>query len=347
MHYIRKILRITLISLAAVCVFAADIPPQPWTILNTGIDTNLRGLSVKCEKNKACVLWVSGSNGVVLRSIDDGKTWKQLAVPDARDLDFRDVEAFDANTAYLMSSGDGQKSRIYKTTDGGASWKLQYSDPRPSFFLDSLACDSPTYCVAISDPVDGKFPIIATNDGEHWTELAPDAMPAALPQEGAFAASGTVITFCQHKIFFATGGPAARIFRSSDSGHLWKVVNTPIVSGNASSGIFSVACYSHSDLVTVGGDYKNPESSTNAAAYSSDRGITWQLAQMQPGGFRSAVAWMSGKDLIAVGPNGADISHDKGMHWSRINSTNLNAIVYAGERAWAAGPKGTVVVLSN
>ena len=343
----RRFSQTLVILFAAICALAADSAPQPWAVLTSGVDTNLRGLSVKCEKNKACVVWASGSNGVVLRSIDDGKSWKQLTVPDGRDLDFRDVEAFDANTAYLMSSGDGQKSRIYKTIDGGTNWKLQYSDPRPSFFLDSLACGSPIHCVGVSDPIDSKFPIIATNDGEHWAELPGDGMPAAIPQEGAFAASGTEIAFCQHKIFFITGGPAAREFHSNDSGQSWRVVNTPIISGNASSGIFSVACNSHGDFVVVGGDYKNPESSAKAAACSSDSSEIWQLAQAELGGFRSAVAWMSDKDLIAVGPTGSDTSHDKGLHWNRINTTNLNAVAFAGNRAWAAGPKGTVAVLKK
>ena len=343
----RRILPILVIHFVAISVLAADAAPKQWTTLTSGLDSNLRGLSVRCEKNKTCVIWASGSNGVVLRSIDNGKTWKQVTVPDARDLDFRDVEAFGANTAYLMSIGEDQKSRIYKTTDGGASWELQYSDPRPKFFLDSLACGSPTHCFAVGDPIDGKFVILSTDDGSHWKELPHNLLPAALPQEGAFAASGTVIALCRGQIRIATGGPAARVFDSKDGGRSWNVANTPVVSGNASSGIFSIACNSHNDLVVVGGDYKNPESFVKAAAYSSDSGKTWQLAQTQPSGFRSAVAWMSAKDLIAVGPNGTDLSHDKGMHWDRLNSTNLNAVTFAGSRVWAAGPKGTVVLLGR
>lgn len=341
----RRILQIAALFVTTFA-FAAENVPQPWTILASGLDTNLRGLSVKCEKSASCVIWASGSNGVVLHSIDDGKTWKQIAVPDARDLDFRDVEAFGANTAYLMSIGEDQKSRIYKTTDGGSNWELQYSDPRPKFFLDSLACDSLTHCFAVGDPIDGKFVVVATHDGQHWKELSHYLLPAALPQEGAFAASGTVITLCQSRILIATGGPAARILSSSDEGRTWKAVNTPIISGNASSGLFSIACNNHY-LVVAGGDYKNPDGVAKVAAYSSDLGTHWQLAQTQPSGFRSAVTWLSDDNLIAVGPNGTDISRDKGMHWSHLNSTNLNAVTFAGSHVWAAGPKGTVAVLSK
>jgi photosystem II stability/assembly factor-like uncharacterized protein len=216
-------------------LYFAPARPQ-WSVQTSGLDTNLRGVSVKCDKKQSCVIWASGSNGVILRSTNRGKSWKQVSVTGAADLDFRDI-------------GDGDKSRIYKTTDGGSNWKLQYSDKRPSFFLDSMACDSMSHCVAVSDPVEGKFPVLATDDGELWKELPRDNMPAALSQEGAFAASGTAITLCEDKIFFITGGPAARIFSSKDRGRSWTVVETPVVSGNPSSGIFSVACIGHENLV--------------------------------------------------------------------------------------------------
>jgi photosystem II stability/assembly factor-like uncharacterized protein len=141
-----------------------------------------------------------------------------------------------------MSSGDGEKSRIYKTIDRGLSWTLQYTDKRTGFFLDSLACESRTRCFALSDPVDGKFLILATTDGQHWKELPRDRMPAALPAEGAFAASGTSIALCGNDSYFGTGGPAARVFRSADRGRTWSVGDTPMAAGTASAGIFSIAC---------------------------------------------------------------------------------------------------------
>ena len=81
------------------------------------VDTaaSLRGLSVVNEK----VIWASGTGGTVLRTTDGGKAWKVMTVPGAEKLDFRDIEAFDASTAYILSIGNGESSRIYKTNDGG------------------------------------------------------------------------------------------------------------------------------------------------------------------------------------------------------------------------------------
>jgi photosystem II stability/assembly factor-like uncharacterized protein len=173
---------------------AADSGPW-WSQQPTGIDTNLRGVSVVmgvgAGQTPRYVVWASGSNGAVLRSIGGGKDFEQIKMPGAETLDFRDVEAFDEETVYVMSSGEGEKSRVYKTADGGKNW--QYSDRRTRFFLDALACAPRTHCVVLSDPVDGKSLVLSTSDGTHWRELPGGRMPPALSQEGAFAASGTAI----------------------------------------------------------------------------------------------------------------------------------------------------------
>jgi photosystem II stability/assembly factor-like uncharacterized protein len=327
-------------------LFGAAPKEQSWSILTSGLDTNLRGLSAAYFSDAAGVpspvIWASGSNGVILRSTDLGKTFKRLHVPGGEALDFRGIRAFDANTAYVMSIGEAGKSRIYKTADGGQNWTLQYADKRPAFFLDALVCLSVEECFALSDPVDGKFLLLHTTDGEHWNELPRDAMPAALTNEGAFAASGTSLAVRGKEIYFATGGPAARVFHSPDLGRTWTVAETPIVSGNASSGIFSIVCAKDA-VVVVGGDYKDPTRSVRTAAYSLDHGSTWHLASNEPSGFRSAVASLDGAFLVAVGPNGEDISSDQGVHWQHSASLNLNAIFALDERnVWAAGPNGTI-----
>lgn len=326
----------------------ADHAPL-WEIQTSGLDTNLRGVSVSFEPSGKhnYVVWASGSNGVILRSSDEGSPWKQLTVPSGGDLDFRDIKAFGADTAYIMSSGDGDKSRIYKTIDGGKTWKLQYSDKRPGFFLDSLACDSNAHCLALSDPVDGKFVVLITDDGENWKELPRDKMPAALPKEGAFAASGSSIAICDRgdNIYFGTGGgTAARVFHSGDRGRSWTATETPIAAGNASSGIFSVACGGFL-VVAVGGDYKEPANAKRVAAYSSDFGATWHLAEQQPGGYRSAVGEFGNGDFAAVGPNGTDISQQEPgetMHGQHTDHLNLNAVSFEGSDGWAVGPKGAI-----
>ena len=339
-------MRTLTLFLALAPFFALSVHSQTSPVQSTGFDSNFRGASVSKAHSGKYAMWVSGTKGTILRSLDDGRSWKELKVDGGADLDFRDVESFGEQTAYVMSSGDGEKYRIYKTTDGGKSWTLQFTDKRAGFFLDSLACDSQTHCFALSDPVDGKFLILSTNDGQHWKELPRDKMPAALPTEGSFAASGTSIAICNNDIYFGSGGPAARVFHSTDRGHSWTTSETPMASGNASSGIFSVACHGHS-LIAVGGDYREPAGTKKVAIYSTDSGATWHLAEQQPGGYRSAVAFLSGRRLMAVGTNGRDISDDAGIHWRRMDAINLNAFSFSGTRSCAVGPKGTVLTMGE
>ena len=337
-----------LVLMATLFASAGDSSGVSWTVQTSGLDTNLRGVSgAFLAGSDGVAVWASGSNGVILRSVDSGKTWKELHVAGGEALDFRSIQAFDTMTAYVMSSGDGDKSRIYKTTDGGATWRLQYTDKRAGFFLDALVCSGPESCFALSDPVDGKFVLLGTTDGEQWKQFPHDDMPAALPAEGAFAASGTCLSVWGADIYFATGGSAARLFHSHDSGKTWSVVETAIAHGNASSGIFSIGRISDT-VVVLGGDYKQPNRSEGTAAYSLDEGKTWKLAAQQPGGYRSALAWIDGSTAAAVGPNGEDVSEDGGVHWQHTDALDLNALVIVGYfEGWAVGPKGTIARMSN
>jgi photosystem II stability/assembly factor-like uncharacterized protein len=342
-----------LVVLAVVIFVHGASKDRPWWHVQTsGIDTNLRGVSIAefpgPDHVPVPVVWASGSNGVILQSTDVGKTWRRLRVPGGEMLDFRSIQARDATTAYVMSSGESDKSRIYKTIDGGANWKLQYTDKRKEFFLDALACVSEIECFAVGDPIDGKFVIVHTKDGQNWKQLPTDHMPAALPKEGAFAASGTCLAIYNDRdVYFVTGGPAARVFHSGDSGYTWAVSSTPIASGNDSSGIFSIAVWDKA-LVVVGGDYRDADRPYRVAAYSQDAGKTWTLAAQQPGGFRSAVAWIDGATLAAVGPNGEDISEDGGIDWKHTDSLSLNALAILDvSHGWAVGPKGAIAQMED
>jgi photosystem II stability/assembly factor-like uncharacterized protein len=330
-----------------------------WSVQTSAIDTNLRGVSAAyfgksmagqpgdVLQERHIAVWACGSNGVILTSTDLGKTWKRLHVAGGDSLDFRGIVALDARTALVMSSGEGEKSRIYKTTDGGATWKLEFAGKRPTFFLDAMVCKSE--CYALSDPVDGKFVLVATHHHKNWKELPSDGMPAALPGEGAFAASGTALAMDNEgDLYFGTGGgKAARVFHSSDFGKTWTATDTPIASGNASSGIFSVFALTDA-VVAVGGDYKNPSQADRVAAYSLDQGNTWRLSEQQPNGYRSAVVSIDGGMYATVGPTGEDISLDRGVHWSRTDSLDLNAaFVLDYYHVWAVGAKGTIARFNN
>jgi photosystem II stability/assembly factor-like uncharacterized protein len=297
------------------------------------------------------VAWASGERGTYARTIDGGRTWTVGNVPGAAELDFRDVDAFDANTAYLLSIGEGDKSRIYKTTDGGASWQLQFKSSRPAAFFDAMAFWDRDHGIAMSDPVDGRFLIIHTTDGGRtWRETPPSGMPPALSGEGGFAASGTCITVegKRRNVWFGTGGTSgARVFRSTDGGRTWSATTTPITHGK-SAGIFSVAFGDAMRGVIVGGDYTKEGESKQNAAVTRDGGRTWTLIDdARPSGYRSGVAYVRGAGsssafLVAVGPSGSDYSTDAGASWQSFSTEGFHTVSFAraGGAGWAAGEQG-------
>jgi photosystem II stability/assembly factor-like uncharacterized protein len=345
MHSLR--LGHALLAIAGPFACGASAQGQWWTVQTSGIDTNLRAVSAAyttdANGKSQVAVWASGSNSVVLRSVNSGKTWKQLAVKGAGPLDFRGIAARDAAVAYVMSIGNGDKSRIYKTTDGGATWKLQFTGARKEVFLDALVCYTDVHCFALGDPIGGKFLLLETTDGDEWQEISRDNMPAALPNEGAFAASNSCLTVHGADLYFGTGGAAtARVFHSPDFGRTWTVWDTPMASGNASSGIFSIDAHWTPWLVVVGGDYKEPSRSTRSAAISRDNGKTWELSDPLPTGFRSAVSASNDSFAVTVGPTGEEMG-GWGLSWKHTDALNLNAVSMLDPmNGWAVGPNGTV-----
>lgn len=311
------------------------------------IDTtsDFRGLAAASPM----VAWVSGTKGTFGRTTDGGQTWTTGTVAGAEKLDFRDVEAFGESTACLLSAGPGEESRIYKTTDGGKNWTLQFKNADPAAFFDAIAFWDEQHGIALSDPVNGRFPLIVTEDGgTHWKVLPEKSRPAALPNEGAFAASGAcLITRGKNDVWFCSGGAkAARVFHSSDRGRSWTVAETPILAGVESAGIFSIAFRDADHGVIVGGDYRKPKETTATAAFTSDGGKTWKLSEKPPP-FRSCIAWAKDR-WIAVGTTGSDASLDDGATWKPLDQANYNSVAFtATGEGWAAGPKGRIARLGR
>ncbi len=336
-----KLAKRSIVLNLAMCIFSVSAFSQ-WVKQVVNTQASLRGLSVVSEK----VVWASGTGGTVIRTVDGGSTWKVFTVPGADKLDFRDIEAFDENTAYILSIGNGDSSRIYKTIDGGGTWKQQFTGSRKETFFDAIACWDRTNCLAMSDPVEGHFLLIATTDGETWKQIKSNRMAAARDGEAAFAASGTcLIANGKTDAFIVSGGDAARVFRSTDRGQTWAAFKTPMISGTAGSGIFSIAMRDAKIGVIVGGNYEKPSENNANLAFTTNGGTTWRQGNGL-GGYRSGVAYVDDKTIIAVGSSGSDISIDGGKTWKNIDKVNYNSVQARGKDAvWAVGASGHVAVM--
>jgi len=98
--------------------------PAQWLRQKVDTTAGFRGLAVIDRT----VVWASGTGGTVIRTVDGGVTWRVITVPGAGKLDFRDIEAFDANTAYILSIGNGDASRIWREAKDGADLHARLLD---------------------------------------------------------------------------------------------------------------------------------------------------------------------------------------------------------------------------
>lgn len=329
---------------ALTSLLTAAAPGGPrWEAQTSGVTARLRGVSAVNSK----VAWASGAGGTVVRTADGGSTWTRLTVPDAEKLDFRDVDAISETTAYILSIGPGPASRIYKTTDAGAQWTLQFTNDDPKAFFDAMAFRNASHGLVMGDSIDGRFDILITRDGgKTWNRIPEEKLPDALPNEGAFAGSGTNVAVLGRDLAWIGTGAATRcrILRTADGGATWTIAETP-VAASPSAGIFSVAFRDPRHGMTVGGDYRKEKEAAGNAAATSDGGVTW-TAVKGLGGFRSVVAHVPGSraSWIAVGPSGADLSDDDGRTWRPIEGSGYHAFSFArdGKSGWGVGERGAI-----
>ena len=373
-------MRPVLLAVCIACLGGANMRPQtlgqtsgPWVMERSGTTAGLRGIHAV----GGGVAWASGTNGTVLRTEDGGYEWQSCAMPPgAETLDFRGIWAWDDNTAIVMSSGPGDSSRLYKTTDGCSSWKLLFTNPDKDGFWDAVAFWNREDGEILGDPVEtdaGEFSIISDidrpvpkevrkatrfatfstwNGGKTWQRSMNGFLNSDPKRSGAFAASNSSLVRFDGWGWIGIGGKdGSFVYHGQNAtdlpmsdGLYWEKAPVPITAGTDSSGVFSVAFRASTHGVAVGGDYTKPNESAGTAAWSADGGKTWTAAVKPPHGYRSAVAWdAEAKAWIAVGTNGSDISSDDGKTWEPLDNGNWNAL----SLPWVVGPNGRIAKLGK
>ncbi|WP_122818008.1 oxidoreductase [Nocardioides pantholopis] len=329
-------------------------PRLSWRESVLDADQGFRGLDAVNRRTA----WVSGGSvteggpGRVFRTTDGGRDWEDVSPPGTEGLMFRDVEARSAKEAVILAIGPGEASRIYRTTNGGASWRTSFVNDDPAAFYDCMAFyPGGRRGLAMSDPVDGKFRILATRDfGRSWSVLPDEGMPEA-PTEFGFAASGDCLVTAGHAAYFGTGGGAARVFRSTDFGRTWTATESTIPAGE-SAGVFALAFRTPWQGVAVGGDFADPADGVDAVA-TTRRGTVWRSAgDLTHLAEDAAYLPLRGRPLLVTGESGevrgTSISTDEGRSWTRVTGTGYHALdCTADGSCWAAGGGGRVARLAH
>lgn len=293
----------------------------------------------------ARVAWASGTGGTVVRTVDGGATWRASVVPGADSLEFRDVHAFDAKRAVLLASGPGAKSRIYRTDDAGATWKLAWTNPDPKGFFDCFDFAGP-FGVLVGDATGDRFPLLATTDGgKTWSPYTPPGWEtiAAQDGEGAFAASGTCLALDAERAAWIVTAKGGRVVKFGRKGaDVWV---PPVPRDASGAGIMTIAMRAGQVMTIAGGDLAKPDDFMDNVAVSRNGGGLWALGGRPP--FPGAVfgaAFVPARPgaLVAVGPKGAAWSPDDGMTWRRLDDHDYWGISFAGGTGWITGPNGRI-----
>lgn len=331
------------------CIFSyANLQAQHINKLSKKEKLSLRGLSVVNDDT----FWVSGTNGTVGYSTDAGKTIHWLTVAGYEQRDFRDVEAFDAQTAIIMAIDN--PAIILKTYDGGQSWQKVYEKKMAGMFLDAMAFDG-AHGACIGDPIDGKLWAIESFDtGNTWQETPVAFRPKAAEGEAIFAASGSNIQFIKdggpYSWAFVTGGKASSLIKMSVN-HTPSIEKLGMLQGLESTGAFGWAI-DGKKIMVVGGDYVVPAKDSGNHVFSPDAGKTWQSFPNTLKGFKSCVIWKDANTLVTCGTSGVAVgsySKKKGVEWKNFSAAPFHVVQKAkhGDAIFLAGPDGVVARLGD
>jgi hypothetical protein len=325
----KKILYTLLLSL-----LVNGIAAQKIQILADTVNASFRGLSV-VDNN---LVWVSGSNGTVGKSLDGGKTWEWMTVKGFEKTDFRDIEAFDKNTAVIM--GISEPAYILRTEDGGQTWKVVFEDNTKGMFLDAMEFWNIQSGIVIGDPINNRFFIGRTFDGgKTWRGIPDKYKPVSDSGEACFASSGTNIRkLNKAEAVFVSGGLTSHVFIRD------RKISIPILQGKESTGANSIAVKNKKTMIVVGGDFTKKEDTLKNCVITKDGGATWVSPKTAPTGYRSCVEYLNKNTWITCGLNGVDISDDNGMNWKNISKESFHVCRKAkkGNAVYLAGNNGRV-----
>ncbi len=313
-------------------------------IVHQDINTSLRGLSVVNDS----IIWTSGSNGYVGRSLDAGKTWEFKQIHPYDSAEFRDIEGFDVNTAVVMSSVN--PACILKTTDGGKIWKEVFRNDDPAIFLDAIDFEA-NKGICLGDPINNWFYLLTTNNkGDSWKEIR-NKKNKAPDSTFAFAASGSTIQFLDKRtIIFGTGGKTALIYKSENIGKSWVPIETPMNSGKQSEGIFSIDFPTKHYGFIGGGDYLNPGDDNFNFYFGQFRFsnyIGWDTPFLNPSGYISCIKVLPNpSEIIMCGTGGVDVHYVFTDETKNISMEGFNVIgrtlTNYGKTVFLAGNNGKI-----
>ncbi len=284
------------------------------------LNGNLRAISALSDS----LVWVSGSEGHVYKTIDGGFNWQSCRIPNS--LDFRSLHAFDLNNACAASAGLSNEGQaiVYRTEDGGRSWREVLNIQEKGYFISGMKFWDDDNGIILCDPVNNIFQVYLTdNGGRTWKLQAENPQLQNYQNEAIFAASNTSLSvYKDSEIWFTTGVSKARVFYSSDRGRTWEVFDTPVKCKGQISGLFSIAFLDSNEGIAVGGEYGSQEGQS-CIITTKNGGRTWNVRTTDQFSNEClfCVAWNNSIPVMIEG-----------------SSRTFHSAVCTSTKIWMAGP---------
>lgn len=343
MHFKMKIIKLPILFLAlSILLLACQKKEQ----LNTQRSVKIDAIPLDSSSVRAILalpdssLFYASSDGYMGLVLKTGEHLREhQVIYDSLIPSFR---AIATNGSKLFALSVGNPALLFKYEDGKS--ELVYKEVHDKVFYDALAFFDGQNGIAMGDPTETCLSVLLTNDGgEHWHKIPCEQLPKTAPGEAAFAASNSNIAIVNNNVWMVTGGAKARVFHSADMGQSWQVYDTPIISGQKMTGIYSVDFFDSNNGIIFGGNWEDKTYNFSNKAVTSDGGKSWQLVSDGQGpGYRSCVQYVpetAGKELIALGSTGISFSNDGGHSWREIsNERDFYTLRFVNkDLAWLAG----------
>ena len=278
------------------------------------------------------VIWLgTGSDGVrsnvstgrgVYRSSDAGKTWEFKGLYDAGQIGAIRVHPTNPDVAWVAAYGDifkPNKTRgVFKTTDGGKTWKntLYVSDSTGAMDVE-LQPGNPNVVYAWMNRIERKpWSIISgsreggfyksTDGGESWKRIQTTGLPNELIGKGNVA-----VTAANPQRLYALveALPGGGLYRSDNAGESWQLVNS-------TPGLITRPFYytslgadpTNADVVYAGAEtfYKSTDGGKTVTPFRTPHGDNHDI-------------WINptnGNTMVQSNDGGANVSFDGGKTWS-------------------------------
>ncbi len=312
----------------------------------TEIKSDTDALLIGLEAFNDTIVWASGTQSTILKSIDAGNTWQKFTYSEADTLQFRDIHPISDKEAIVLSSGEGKTSQIFYFHEA-IGWQKVFQMQDSSGFLDAIQLWENGQGLAYGDAIDSFAYVLKTTDfGKTWNRIP--TTPAAGDGEGGFASSGSNITLSEEgEAWIGTGaGGNARVLYSNDYARSWQVYKTPMITGEA-AGITAIK-HKNEKLWIAGGDLAISNQLLENVYSSENKGQSWTALnghEIKGSFYGLAVSNFKENDcLLACGPNGAALWLGDQQKWHTISDKNLwTATFINANTALLAGRNGQIL----